>query len=203
MPSTPRGLRTEAAFEDAARKVFAERGFFNAKITDIAEAAGKSPGSFYNYYESKEMLLEVLADRFSAEVLERVSHVTPSASPEEVIEEAVRIYVRTYREYLPEVIGVFQLSMVDERFAERWRQNRMRGIHGVLDGIKRARKEGFAKDLNAEILASAIVSTLESFCWVWLATGGDDTLTGITEEEAVKTLAAVWYRALYFPASVK
>ena len=68
MPVTPRGERTEAAFLAAAKRVFAEKGYFNAKITDICAAAGKSTGSFYNYYDNKEALLEQLAEEFIDEV---------------------------------------------------------------------------------------------------------------------------------------
>lgn len=198
-PSTARGQRTEAVFQEAARKVFAERGFFNAKIADIAEAAGKSPGSFYNYYENKEMLLEALADRFSSEVVAKVAEVPDTGSPKELIEHSVRIYWETYRDYLPEIIGVFHLSMVDEKFAARWRENRMRGIRGIVAGIKRARRSGYAKGFDPEVLASAIVSALESFCWVWLATDGDEIKAKVTEEQAIKTLSAMWYRTIYFP----
>ena len=75
MPTTPRGERTKKAFLDAAKRVFAEKGYFNAKITDISTAAGRSPGSFYNYYENKESLLEDLAADFIDEVLGRAKHV--------------------------------------------------------------------------------------------------------------------------------
>lgn len=201
MASTPRGQRTEAAFHDAARKVFSERGFLNTKIADIAQAAGRSAGSFYNYYESKEMLLGALIDRFSVDVLEQLSQLPARTSPEAAIEQSVRVYVETYREYLPEMIGMFHLSMVDAGFAQRWRENRAHGIRGVLDGVKRARREGFAADLDPEVLASAIVCALESFCWVWLATQGDDITSRVTEEKAITTLAAIWYRAIYFPLS--
>lgn len=49
----------------AARKVFAERGYFQCKISDIASEAGMSQGNLYWYFSGKEDLLEaVLADGF-------------------------------------------------------------------------------------------------------------------------------------------
>ncbi|MCC5579961.1 TetR/AcrR family transcriptional regulator [Microtetraspora sp. AC03309] len=197
MPATPKGRRTEAAFLDAARQVFAEKGYFNAKISDIAQAAGKSPGSFYNYYENKEELLEALLEQFSIEVLE-ASFKSQSDDPLESIRGAVRAYWTTYRKYLAEMVGVFQMSMTDAAFAERWRENRAAGIRTVLAGIKNAEKAGHHVELDPGTLASAIVSMLESFCWVWMAAGGDANVNAPDDETAIETLSALWYRTIYF-----
>jgi AcrR family transcriptional regulator len=49
----------------AARKLFAEQGYFNCKVSDIAREAGMSQGNVYWYFASKEELLKaVLADGF-------------------------------------------------------------------------------------------------------------------------------------------
>jgi len=45
-------FRTSGILE-AARKVFANRGFHDATVEDIAEAAGVAKGTVYLYYESK------------------------------------------------------------------------------------------------------------------------------------------------------
>jgi AcrR family transcriptional regulator len=48
-----------------ARRLFAERGYFNCKVSDIASEAGMSQGNLYWYFSSKEEVLKaVLADGF-------------------------------------------------------------------------------------------------------------------------------------------
>ncbi|MFI0406682.1 TetR/AcrR family transcriptional regulator [Actinomadura sp. 3N508] len=195
-PPTPKGRRTEAAFLDAARKVFAEQGYFNAKISDIARAAGKSPGSFYNYYENKEELLEALLEQFSVEVLES-SFQAQGDDPLEGIRGAVRAYWTTYRKYLAEMVGVFQMSMTDETFAQRWREQRAIGIRVVRAGIRNAERSGYRVGAAPGLLASAIVSVLESFCWVWMVSGGDTDVDAPDDEAAIETLSQLWYRAVY------
>ncbi|WP_179646705.1 TetR/AcrR family transcriptional regulator [Spinactinospora alkalitolerans] len=198
MAATPKGQRTEAAFLGAARQVFAEKGYFNAKISDIAEVAGRSPGSFYNYYENKEEILEALLDQFSTEVLE-ASLKSRTGDPLEGIRGAVRAYWLTYRKYLPEMIGVFQMSMTDPEFAARWQANRAAGIRGVLAGIRSAERTGHRVDLDHGTLASALVSMLESFCWTWMAMGGDPDVDVPDDETAIDTLSALWYRTVFHP----
>ena len=48
-----------AQIADAAATVFADRGYRNAQMSDIARAAGVSSGSLYNYVESKDALLHL------------------------------------------------------------------------------------------------------------------------------------------------
>src|SRR5262245_41463065 len=43
----------------AAAAVFADRGYRSAQMSDIAQVAGVSSGSLYNYVESKEALLHL------------------------------------------------------------------------------------------------------------------------------------------------
>ncbi len=48
---------------DAARRVFADKGFHQARLEDIGEAAGFSKASLYNYYPDKETIFVNLAVR--------------------------------------------------------------------------------------------------------------------------------------------
>ncbi len=181
---------------DAARQVFAQKGYLNAKISDITKAAGRSPGSFYNYYENKEQLLEALLDQFSTDVVEGALE-EKTGDPLDGIRGAVRAYWVNYKKYLPEIIGVFQLSMTDETFAARWRANRAAGIRAILVGLASADRSGSRIDGDPDLLASALVSMLEGFCWTWLAMGGESGVKRPDDEAAIETLATVWYRAVY------
>lgn len=51
----------------AARQLFARQGYFNCKVSDIAQAAGMSQGNVYWYFKSKEDVLRaILAGGFEA-----------------------------------------------------------------------------------------------------------------------------------------
>ena len=81
MPSevvTTKGRQTRAAIEQAARKLFAERGFHGTTLADITSAAGKSAAVFYRYFDDKEDLLAALAELVADGT---IRHVGVSAFP--------------------------------------------------------------------------------------------------------------------------
>jgi len=51
-----------------ACKLFAEKGYYNTTIPDIAEAMGMSVGNIYNYFKSKEELAKYIM-RYSSRLL--------------------------------------------------------------------------------------------------------------------------------------
>jgi AcrR family transcriptional regulator len=50
---------------EAARTVFAEKGFHRATIKDIASAAGVADGTVYNHFENKDALILGLLDQLN------------------------------------------------------------------------------------------------------------------------------------------
>ena len=56
-----KSIRTRERVLDAAARVFAESGYANARLSDIAEGAGIQTGSLYYHFDSRESLVvEVL-----------------------------------------------------------------------------------------------------------------------------------------------
>lgn len=47
----------QKAILNSAYQVFTEKGYHNAKVSEIAQSAGVGKGTIYEYYESKEALL--------------------------------------------------------------------------------------------------------------------------------------------------
>lgn len=199
MPRTARGRRTRDAFRDGAREVIARRGFLRATISEIAQAADKSPASFYNYYQSKEDLLEELAEEFRQDVLLAAAPAYRTGTPVwDVMLESTRAYWTSYKQHVAELVGVFQTAMVDERFAERWRVIRLVGIETIRDGIVRAQQQGYCPDIDAQLTAGALGSMFEHYCYVLLAQGGAFVDREVDEEAAIRTVASIWYHAVYW-----
>lgn len=65
----------KAQIIQTALELFAQRGYENATVNHIIEAAGISKGGFYHHYASKEELLEDVAGAFVGEVLAIIQQV--------------------------------------------------------------------------------------------------------------------------------
>ncbi len=53
----------------AAITVFADRGYFNSKVSDVAAAAGIADGTVYLYFKSKDEILHSIFDRAMEEFI--------------------------------------------------------------------------------------------------------------------------------------
>jgi AcrR family transcriptional regulator len=78
MPRQARSRATVSFVLDAAAQVFAERGYA-ATTNEIAERAGVSIGSLYQYFADKDALLVALAERHLAEAQEHLQSVLADA----------------------------------------------------------------------------------------------------------------------------
>ena len=57
----PRGRQTRQELLDAGGRVLPRRGFHDTRVDDIVAEAGCSHGSFYRYFENKDVFFQVLA----------------------------------------------------------------------------------------------------------------------------------------------
>jgi AcrR family transcriptional regulator len=196
--ATRKGRETDEAFRDAARAVFARDGYINARISDIAEAAGRSVASFYNYYDTKADLLIALAEEFHAEATAMaVLPYRAGLSREDALRDAVAGFWRTYAKRRGELIGIFQAAMVEGRFRDRWLEIRGEAVSRIAAQVRRAQSEGFSPGVDPVLTASALSAMLEHFCYIWLGQGGEKDVP-FDDERALDALATIWVKTVYW-----
>jgi AcrR family transcriptional regulator len=84
--STEPGLRerkkqqTRQAISDAARSLFAERGFDAVTVAEVAREADVSEGTVFNYFPTKEDLFYEQMEAFESELIEAVRERPPGES---------------------------------------------------------------------------------------------------------------------------
>lgn len=184
-----RSRRTEAALRDAARRLFVAKGYAETRITDITSEAGRAAGSFYRYFADKDALLRSLADEFDEalhdRVVDRLGDDHRMAGTDDV-RRHVRVYWDTFREHLPEMVALFQASMLSEDFRRIHHGLRDRHVDGWTRHVCEAR--GAAADAEEDRLtALAIVSMLEYFCYHQIA----ETSGHVDDEAAIETLTTM------------
>ncbi len=72
MSPAPNGGSRRAELLGIAARLFAERGFKNTTVRDIADAAGILSGSLYHHFDSKESMVDELLDTFQTDAVEAV-----------------------------------------------------------------------------------------------------------------------------------
>ena len=123
MPRSRKGEITRARLLDAAKAVFEETGFLEARISDIAVRAGLSHGSFYHYFDSKEQIFREVADE--QEALLTASARENGASDDHVVGEVVGASLTEYDRIL----------LANRRYLQRYRDNGK--IMGVIEEVSR------------------------------------------------------------------
>ena len=204
MPSrelTSKGRQTRQAIEQAARKLFAERGFHGTTLADITSAAGKSPAVFYRYFADKEDLLAALAESFLHDVVTPSGlsvHLPDSPDDDAFFTSVVTGYWNIFKQNIGIMIAVAQLGATQQRFAAVQNEFRRFGMDIAAASVRRAQEQGYGAELNPQHTAAAIALLFENFTTVFVGPSGPGGLgLEISDEDAIATLSTVWKRTLY------
>jgi AcrR family transcriptional regulator len=196
-----KAAQTELALKEAARTVFARRGYLNAKITDITAEAGRSAGSFYQHFTGKEQVLQALLADWIAHAGEELAagEAGDDLSQEPALRTRVAVYWRTYQAHRPEIQALGQAAMVDPVFAAQLAQFRHAELQTMREHLERLRDAGFALPGDPAVLASAFNALLEGFCAIWIAGGGEPIGRVLGDDEAIDTLTGLLQHGLTGP----
>ncbi|HKP39435.1 TetR/AcrR family transcriptional regulator [Mycobacterium sp.] len=193
-----KGRQTRLAIEQAARKLFAERGFHGTTLADITSAAGKSPAVFYRYFADKEDLLAALADSFLHEtVAPSGSAIGLPSSPDDdaFFAAVVTGYWNMFKQNIGIMIAVAQLAATQPRFAAVQNEFRRFGMDIVAASVRRAQEQGYGDELDPQHTAAAIALLFENFTTVFVGTSGLGL--EISDADAIATLSRIWKKTLY------
>jgi len=101
-PRTARGERTLRKILDAAQEEFGERGFSDSSIVGITQRAGVALGTFYTYFDSKEVVFGAVVRDMSAQVRDHVApafkDATDALDGERRALEAFLVFARKHRD---------------------------------------------------------------------------------------------------------
>ncbi|BBY11541.1 TetR/AcrR family transcriptional regulator [Mycobacterium marseillense] len=198
---TAKGRQTRQAIEQAARKLFAERGFHGTTLADITSAAGKSPAVFYRYFADKEDLLAALAESFLHEVVTPSGlsvHLPDSPDDDAFFTSVVTGYWNMFKQNIGIMIAVAQLAATQQRFAAVQNEFRRFGMDLVAASVRRAQEQGHGAELHPQHTAAAIALLFENFTTVVVGPSGPAGLgVDISDEDAIATLSTIWKKTLY------
>ena len=144
-----KGVRRETIL-DAAKAVFAVKGFHETVIADVARAAGMSYGSVYWYFDSKEALYQAVSDREEQALWRHVGSSIEGVPSDEDPERTLTRGVRATFEFFARDPAAARLLSFD-RFTD-----------DVERLIVDAQRRGLVIDAPPRVLALAVVGVINT-----------------------------------------
>jgi TetR/AcrR family fatty acid metabolism transcriptional regulator len=169
-PPAPRGDKRELILR-AATKVFAERGFFNAQVADVARAAGIAAGTVYLYFRSKDDLLVSIFEKTMREAItDGRAALAGLTDPVDRLRRIARLHLeRMGRDR--DLAVVFQVELRQStKFMEQFSATQVREYLGIIrDVIADGQQQGLLRpDVNPTIAAKVLFGALDEMATNWI-----------------------------------
>ena len=192
-PETTRTSKRERILRGAV-EVFARAGYFNAKVSEIAKAAGVADGTIYLYFDGKEDLLVTIFREHTRNYLQSLQRELSTVSQPE---ERLRIAIRHHLESLGSdraLAVVYQVELRHSlKFMSLFSQEE---VADYLDLLRRSveggQKDGlFRRSLHPQLVAKAIFGILDEMVTSWMLSEKEYPLADQAEQVADLVLAGL------------
>jgi TetR/AcrR family fatty acid metabolism transcriptional regulator len=155
----------------AATRVFAQSGFFNAQVADVAKAAGVAAGTVYLYFRSKDDLLVSLFERTMKDAIAAGRDALAGATdPRERLKRIARLHLeRLGRDR--DLAVVFQVELRQStKFMERFSSSYLREYLGIIrEAVEAGQTAGlFRSDVSATVAAKILFGALDEMATNWM-----------------------------------
>lgn len=154
----------------AATKVFAKKGFFNARISDIAKEAKVADGTIYLYFNNKiDILLSVFEEEIGAIIVQTRSLLDQEDDPRKMLEIFVVRHLATMKKnkYLAEVIQIELRQTI--KLVKEYRNSKFDEYIDIIAEIIRMgqEKKVFRQDILPSLAKRMIFGSLDEVSRIW------------------------------------
>ncbi len=178
----------------AAITVFARRGYFNAKVSEVAHEAGVADGTIYLYFAGKEDLLITIFREYTRSYLVSLEELLAGVTAPT---QRIRITIRHHLEALGRDRDLAIVSQVELRHSLKFMSlfsqqevadylNLLRKVveHGQTEGV-------FRRSLHPQLAAKAIFGILDEMVTSWILSDKEYDLGAQAEQVADFVLAGL------------
>ena len=169
---------------DAAIKVFARKGYFGARVSEIARRAGVADGTIYLYFRNKEDILVSLFDEVMAEHIERARREVAGLAGAPARLRAIAAHHLRLFGGNRDLAVVFQVELRHstrflERFTASWLQNYFALLGEVIEQGKR--EGSLRSDLPRKVATKAFFGALDEMVTSWILGRKDYDLAQVAD----------------------
>jgi TetR/AcrR family fatty acid metabolism transcriptional regulator len=158
----------------AAEKTFAKKGFYNAKVAEIARAAGVADGTIYLYFKNKD---DVLISLFEERMAWFIAECKKILQAETEVFAKLRILISFHFRLFEENPDMAEVITVELRQSSKFmREYKPRHFLEYLrifsEIIAQGQKEGkISKKLNPRVIRRAIFGAVDEITLDWALSG--------------------------------
>jgi TetR/AcrR family transcriptional regulator, fatty acid metabolism regulator protein len=159
---------------EAAVKVFARKGYFAARVSEIAKRAGVADGTIYLYFESKE---DILVRLFDETMAKHAAEMRPVVDALPTVGERLLALAERHLEVLGanrDLAVVFQVELRQSvQFMKRFTAGWLKGYFAlVTEVIEQGQRAGALRaDLNRKVATKAFFGALDEMVTSWIIGG--------------------------------
>lgn len=174
---------------ESATKVFASKGFYNAKIQDVATEAGVAHGTVYLYFKNKDDLLSAIFYEVLGELIE---YIRSEVQKEKTAEDKFRRMISIQIDIIEENPDLTKLILIEFPRTGKFLSNSnidilSKYIDMIADIIDKGIKEGqFNTDIKIDMVATMIYASIQGLATRWILDDMQYTLKGM--EKSVSDL---------------
>lgn len=195
--------KTKQKILEAAKKVFSEKGYNAAGVSDIIESAGVARGTFYLYFKSKRDVFSALIEHIIQQMDDMITAL-PLDEPKRILphtKEQVLKILRFFENdrYLATLI-IREATSLDAQSWDRLNEGMLLLSNWIISYIKKGQALGVLRNFNPNIFGFMFLGALRELLLQYALTG----FLSVELEEMVDNLLNVFlfgiledkYRAL-------
>ncbi|RJR22765.1 MAG: TetR/AcrR family transcriptional regulator [Desulfobacteraceae bacterium] len=155
----------------AATRVFAKKGFFHSRISDIAKEAKVADGTIYIYFENKDAILIALFEEQMRAVLDNMV-AQLAKEPDSV--KRLEIFACTHLELIeqnPDMAEIIQVELRQSgKFMKEYRNERFaQYLDLIADIVREGQASGiFKEDVIPNVFKRAFFGALDEMSRFWV-----------------------------------
>ncbi|MBU0481426.1 MAG: TetR family transcriptional regulator [Proteobacteria bacterium] len=175
----------------AAIKVFARKGFYSARISDIAQEAKVADGTIYLYFNNKyDILISVFEEEIGKIILEVKNLTDQEEDPKEKLKIFAMQHMRMVRER-KDLAEVLQMELrQSNKFMREYRNTKFIEYVDIVSRIIHKGQEAgiFRNDVMPGVAKRALFGALDETARLWILSPNNQ----YTIEEAAEQISKIF-----------
>lgn len=181
---TARGERTRTRLLEAAEQVFAERGYHDASIVKVTEAASVGQGTFYLYFAGKQQIFIELVEDLNRRLRHAMSEASGRGRDRA---EAERLGFGAFFHFTAEHPALYRIIRQAEFVApQALHLHYERLVENYITGIAAAQASGEVAELDPVVAAWALMGIGEMIGMRWVLWGETNAVPPAVQDEVIR-----------------